>query len=156
MTTALPPHLKARYGEGRTSRWVIVLVTLVIVGFVCALAFVSFTLLSPKVEFKLLAWRGISPDRVDVTFEVRRSEEADIYCVVRAQDEQHIDVGYAVVPLPRGTTYVQLTYPLRTLAEAYVVDVLACEAGAPPTRVLPPQFPPGVAPPSQPWTPSTP
>lgn len=153
MTAELPPHLRARYGVKRTSWWAVALIAVVIVGFVAALAFVSYNLMSPKVEFKVLAWRVVAPDRTDVTFEVRRSAEADVYCVVRAQDEQHVDVGYAVVPLARGTTYVQTTYPLRTLASAYVVDVLGCEAGAAPNRVMPPQFPPGVVAPSQPWTP---
>ena len=112
----------------------------------------TVNLISPKVTFTLLAWDDLSADRVDVTFEVRRSAEWDVYCVLRAQDESRTDVGYATVPIPRGSTYVQQTYSLRTIAPAYVVEVLACEAGAPPERVVPPQFPPGVVPPDQPWT----
>ena len=38
-------------------------------------------------------------------------------------------------------------------APAFIVEILACEAGSPPQRVVPPQFPPGVVPPEQPWTP---
>ena len=150
---SLPTDLQARYGIGRRYRLPLIAGIVAVVAFIAALAFVTFNLVSPKVTYKLLAWNDIAADRVDVTFEVRRSEEWDVYCVLRAQDESRTDVGYAVVGIPRGTSYEQMTYPLRTLAPAYVVEVLACEAGAPPARVIPPQFPPGVVAPEQPWTP---
>ena len=151
---SLPPDLQARYGVGRRSRLPLIAGLVGIAAFIAALAFVTFNLVSPKVTYKLLAWNDVAADRVDVTFDVRRSQEWDVYCVLRAQDESRTDVGYAVVGLPRGTSYEQVTYPLRTLAPAFVVEVLACEAGAPPERVVPPQFPPGVVPPEQPWTPA--
>jgi hypothetical protein len=150
---SLPADLQARYGVGRRPILPLIAGLLGIAVFIGALAFVAFNLVSPKVTYKLLAWNDISADRVDVTFDVRRSAEWDVYCVIRAQDESRTDVGYAVVGIPRGTTYEQLTYPLRTLAPAYVVEVLACEAGQPPARVVPPQFPPGVVPPEQPYRP---
>ncbi len=150
----LPPDLQARYVVGRRSRLPLIAGLIGIAAFIAALAFVTFNLVSPKVTYKLLAWNDVAADRVDVTFDIRRSEEWDVYCVLRAQDESRTDVGYAVVGIPRGTSYEQVTYPLRTLAPAFVVEVLACEAGAPPERVVPPQFPPGVVPPEQPWTPA--
>ena len=149
---SLPPDLQARYGIGRRSSLPLVFGIIASIGFVAALAFVTFNLVSPRVTYELLAWDDVSADRVDVTFDIRRSEEWDVYCVLRAQDESRADVGYAVVGIPRGTPYVQTTYPLRTLAPAFVVEVLACQAGQPPERVVPPQFPPGVVPPDQPWT----
>lgn len=149
---SLPPDLQARYGIGRRSSLPLVFGIIASIGFVAALAFVTFNLVSPRVTYELLAWDDVSADRVDVTFDIRRSEEWDVYCVLRAQDESRADVGYAVVGIPRGTSYVQTTYPLRTLAPAFVVEVLACQAGQPPERVVPPQFPPGVVPPDQPWT----
>ena len=151
---SLPPDLQARYGVGRRSRFPLIAGLIGIAAFIAALAFVTFNLVSPKVTYKLLAWNDVAADRVDVTFDVRRSQEWDVYCVLRAQDESRTDVGYAVVGIPRGTSFEQVTYPLRTLAPAFVVEVLACEAGAPPERVVPPQFPPGVVPPEQPWTPA--
>lgn len=149
---SLPPHLQARYGVRHTPWWGYALIGLLVAAFVAALAYVAYNLLAPGLQPKLLAWKVEGRDRVDVTFEVRRSAEADVYCVIRAQDETRTDVGYAVVPLARGTTYVQETYPLRTIAPAFVVELLGCAAGQPPTRVPPPQFPPGVVPPDQPWT----
>jgi len=149
---SLPPDLQARYGVGRRSLFPIVASVIGIGAFIAAMAFVTLNLVSPKVTYKLLAWNDLSAERVDITFEVRRSAEWDVYCVLRAQDESRADVGYAVAAIPRGTSYAQQTYSLRTLAPAYVVEVLACQAGSPPERVVPPQFPPGVAPPPQPWT----
>ena len=149
----LPPHLRARYGVGRRPWGAYLLIALTVVAFTGALAFVAYNVLAPNIQPKLLAWRVVGPDHVAITFEVRRSEAADVYCVLRAQDESRADVGYAIVALPRGTTYVQQTYDLRTLSPAYVVDLLGCEAGGPPPRVPPPQFPPGVVAPQQPWTP---
>jgi hypothetical protein len=150
---SLPPDLQARYGVDQHRRGPLFVGLLAALVFVGALAFVTYQLVSPKVTYDLLAWDDLAADRVDVTFDIRRAAEWDVYCVIRAQDSSRIDVGYAVVAIPRGTTYEQQTYPLHTLAPAYVVEVLACEAGAPPQRVVPPQFPPGVVPPSQPWTP---
>jgi hypothetical protein len=149
---SLPPDLQARYGVGRGSSLPLVFGIIASIGFVAALAFVTFNLVSPRVTYELLAWDDVSADRVDVTFDIRRSEEWDVYCVLRAQDESRTDVAYTVVGIPKGTSYVQMTYSLRTLAPAYVVEVLACQAGQPPERVVPPQFPPGVVPPDQPWT----
>jgi hypothetical protein len=150
---SLPPDLQARYGVGRRSPLPLIAGLVGITAFIAALAFVTLNLVSPKVTYDLLAWNDVAADRVDVTFDIRRSEEWDVYCVLRAQDESRTDVGYAVVGIPRGTSYVQTTYSLRTLAPAYVVEVLACQAGQPPERVVPAQFPPGVVPPEQPWTP---
>jgi hypothetical protein len=150
---SLPPDLQARYGVGHRSPLPLIAGLVGITAFIAALAFVTLNLVSPKVTYDLLAWNDVAADRVDVTFDIRRSEEWDVYCVLRAQDESRTDVGYAVVGIPRGTSYVQTTYSLRTLAPAYVVEVLACQAGAPPERVVPAQFPPGVVPPEQPWTP---
>jgi len=152
---SLPPDLQARYGIGRRPILPLIGGGLAIIAFIASLAFVTFNLVSPRVTFTLLAWNDLAADRVDITFEVRRAAEWDVYCILRAQDESRTDVGYATVEIPRGTTYAQQTYPLRTIAPAYVVEVLACEAGGPPERVIPPQFPPGVVPPDQPWTPPT-
>ncbi len=149
----LPPHLRARYGVGRRPWGAYLAAIIVIVGFAAALGFVIYNVLAPNIQPKLLAWRVVSADHVAVTFEVRRSGATDVSCVIRAQDESRADVGYAVVTLPAGPAYVQQTYDLRTLAPAYVVDVIGCGTANPPERVPPPQFPPGVVPPAQPWTP---
>jgi len=149
----LSPELQARYGVGQRSPWAWVWGALAIIVFLGALAFVAINLAAPKIDGKLLAWDDAAPDHVDVTFEVSRPNGETAYCAIRAQDSSRVDVGYAVAEIPEGDGYVQVTYPLRTISPAFVVDLLGCGPDNPPARVLPPQFPPGVVPPDQPWTP---
>jgi TRAP-type C4-dicarboxylate transport system permease small subunit len=150
----VPPHIAERYRLG-TPRWTIALAVVVIAAFGAAIAYGTWQLAAPKIQSKVLTWQVLSPEHTDVTFEIRRNGESNVWCVLRAQDESHIDVAYVTIPFAAGASYVQLTYPLRTLATAYTVEILACEAGGPPVRVIPPQFPPGVFPPEQPWTPNS-
>jgi len=145
---ALTPAMAARYGARRTplaaraSLWALAIV------FVGGVLFLGWYLATPAVQSKVLTWKVVSDQRVDVTFEVRRDSVTDTWCVVSAQDDQHADVGYAQFRITRGRDYVQLTYPLATYATAVSVDVLGCAASAPP-RVDPPAFPPGTTNPPQ-------
>ncbi|MFY9330407.1 MAG: DUF4307 domain-containing protein [Candidatus Nanopelagicales bacterium] len=150
----LSPELRDRYGIRPTPWWVYTGIGVVVAAFISAIAWVGYQLGSDDVQSELLAWNVVSAEHVDVTFDVRRSADSDVVCVIRAQDQTRADVGYATVNLPRGTTYVQQTYALRTIAPAYVVELLGCAAGGLPDRVMPPQFPPGVLPPEQPWEPA--
>jgi len=149
----LSPELQARYGVGRRSPWAWIWGALAVAVFAGAMAFVGVQLAAPKIDGKLLAWDDAADDHVLVTFEVARPDGETSYCVLRAQDSSRVDVGYAVAEIPAGEGYVQQTYPLRTIAPAFVVELLGCGPENPPARVLPPQFPPGVVPPDQPWTP---
>lgn len=152
MTTSLSPQLRARYGLDHRPWLTWLLAGLLVVGFVVALGWVGYTTSRPQVNGALLTWTRVAPDRADVTFEVRRGERQAAFCAIRAQDPDRADVGYAVVEVPPGSTYQQVTYRLRTITPAYVVEVLGCADDGAPDRVPPPQFPPGVAPPAQPWT----
>jgi hypothetical protein len=126
----------------------------VVVAFVGALVFVTFMLGRESVQYRLLTWGTVSSDRADLTFEVRAPADAPVTCVVRAQDSKRIDLGYAEVSVPEGTDYRLVEYSLRTLAPAYTVEVLTCKAAGEALRVPGPQFPPGIAPPEQPWAPA--
>ena len=145
----LPEHLKLRYGI-RRRRVVPVLVGVLIAGVVSgSLAYASFRQQNPSVSAQLLAFDVISPTQVNVTWEVSRGAELTSYCVIRAQDEQRTDVGYAIVTVAGGTTYEQLTYPLVTNGQAVLAEVLGC-GNTKEMRVPPPDFPPGVKIPDQP------
>jgi hypothetical protein len=136
--------MQERYGLNRSRTGTRVLAALVVVGFVVALAFVGWRITAPRAEGRLITWSTVSSDRADVTFDTNVPHST---CVVRAQDEKHVDVGYATITDISG----RVNYRLRTLAPAYVVEVLGCSiTGAP--NVLAPQFPPGVVPPTQPWS----
>lgn len=149
----LSPQMRERYGIRRTPWWGYLGLSAVVAAFIAALGYVGWQLAAPGIDYQVLSWRVVSDDRVDITFEVTRADDVDVYCILRAQDSTWADVGYAVTVLPRGTTYAQQTYSLRTIAPAYGIEVLGCSAGGPPDGVPPPQFPPGVVPPEQPWAP---
>jgi hypothetical protein len=145
--------MRVRYGLDKrpVGRWIAV--GMVILAFVGALAFVARGLTTDATTIRLVQWKVQGPDHVDVTFQATADATRALQCVVRAQDKNRIDLGYAVVAIPADPTgkVVVKTYPLRTLAPAYTAELLGCEAGAMP-KVPGPQFPPGVVPPDQPWS----
>jgi hypothetical protein len=143
--------MQARYGMDRRPVGAWVATGALIVAFVVAMVFVGMNVTRNPVEFRLVAWEVVAPDHVDVTISVNKPEDVSVTCVIRAQDENRIDLGYATVELPAGSAGELLTYPLRTLAPAFAVELLGCSVDGPP-GVTPPQFPPGVVPPTQPWT----
>lgn len=145
--------MQARYGLDRrpVGRWIAVF--LVVSAFIGALAFITVAMDAGSVKTRLISWAVISPERVDITYQVEPDPDDSIECVLRAQDENRIDVGYATVRIPAqpADNVVIPSFALRTLAPAYTVELLGCAAGGSP-RVPPPQFPPGVVPPEQPFT----
>ena len=149
-STTASPAMAARYGEGRTSRGLLVVVGVVVAVFLAIIGVITWRLATPGVQATLLRFVVVDDAKVDVTFEVRRDSVSTTYCVLRAQSESHADVGYATVTISPGREYVQATYPLATSSRATTAEVLGCAAGEPP-RVDPPQFVPGTTnPPQQP------
>jgi hypothetical protein len=144
--------MQARYGLDRRPVGRYIVVALLVIGFFIGVSFVWLNLTADRVQFQLLTWSGVSADRVDVTFEVRAPASENVLCVLRAQDSQRIDLGYAEVPVPGGEEYRLVEYRLRTVAPAYAAEVLECVAEGDQLRVPGPQFPPGIAQPEQPWT----
>lgn len=144
----LTPAMAARYGVKRTNPLVAGVIGVLVIAFVAAVLGFGYRLATPDTQSKLLAFRVISPQQVDVIFEVRRNSLDETYCVLRARAIDHSDVGYAQFRITPGRDYVQVTYPLATYAEATSAEVLDCTAGEPP-RVDPPGFLPGTANPPQ-------
>jgi len=144
----LSPEMRARYGMDRSNwrTWVVVLI--VVVLFLAAVAWATVNLGKESVQFRLLTWTVTGPDQVSLEFEVRNPTNDPVFCVLRAQDERHIDVGYSHVMVPPSGDYVRVPYNLPTLAPAFAVELLGCAAGGEPA-VTPPNFPPGVAPPQE-------
>ena len=143
--------MRERYGLDRRPVGRRIAVGVILAAFVGAMVFVYVGVSGNPVESRLVAWDDVAPDRVDITISVNRPADAEVTCVLRAQDENRIDVGYATVVLPPGEATVLLDYSMRTLAPAYTAELLGCSIDGPPT-VSPPQFPPGVVPPEQPWS----
>ena len=143
--------MQERYGLDRRPIGRRITVAALALAFVAALAFVTVGVTRSSVQARLVTWDDVSADRVDMTIEVRRPAADEVQCVLRAQDARRIDVGYAVLVIPAGSPEVSLDYSLRTLAPAYTAELLGCAADGLPA-VPPPQFPPGVVPPAQPWS----
>jgi hypothetical protein len=142
--------MRERYGLDQRNWGTLATVTIVIIAFLIALTFLVIALSTDRVQSRLLAWDIVSDDRVDITFEVRPPDDRPVVCVLRAQDVTRADVGYARVDIPGGSPYYIDTYPLRTLIPAYTAELLGCGVSGS-LDVVPPQFPPGIVPPEQPW-----
>ena len=144
--------MQARYGLDRrpVGRWIGVGV--LVATFAAALAWVAVAVTASAVQSRMISWDDVAADRVNITFEMERRNPADeVQCVLRAQDQKRIDVGYAIVVVPAGEARVSTTYALRTLAPAYTAELLGCSVGTV-SGVPQPQFPPGVVPPEQPYS----
>ena len=148
----LSPEMQERYGFNRRPIGRYVTISTIALVFLAVLVFVTLMLGRDPVQYRLLTWEIKAADRVDLAFEVRAPADIDVTCVVRAQDSKRIDLGYAEVAVPAGEDYRLVEYSLRTLAPAYAAEVLTCAQSGEPLRVPGPQFPPGIAPPEQPWS----
>lgn len=142
--------MQQRYGLDRRpiGRWIAAVI--LVLAFVGAMVVVFVGVTGNPVESRLVRWDDVAADRVDITISVNRPAEAEVTCVLRAQDANRIDLGYATVVIPPGEATVLLDYSMRTLAPAYTAELLGCSVEGPP-NVSPPQFPPGVVPPEQPY-----
>lgn len=141
-----------RYGLDRRPWGTMIGAGILVVGFALALVFVTTGLSRDTVTATLVSWDDSAPDHVSVSFDVQRQGTDTVTCVIRAQDKSRADVGYADISIPPGASTLRIDYELRTLAPAYVVELLGCSVGLA-ANVRQPQFPPGVVPPDQPWVP---
>ena len=148
----LPPRLRDRYGYRPTPWPVFVLAAAVCIAVATLGGLIAYRDANPDVVYKLLAYNTVDKSHTSVTFEVRRDGSQTVDCVLRAQDIQHQDVGYAIVTVPPGDDYVQQTYQLATRERAFTADVLAC-ALPDDLHTDQPAFPPGTSNPPQPWRP---
>ena len=146
--TTLSPAMAARYGVGRTSRGLLVVVATVVVVFLAVIGVITWRMATPGAQASLVGFTVVDEHRVDVTFDVRRDAGVATVCVLRAQGSSHADVGYATLTVTPGRADVRATYPLATSSLATTAEVLGCAPGAGP-RVDPPQFVPGSTNPPQ-------
>ena len=148
----LSPEMVHRYGLDRRPVGSWITTGIITVAFAAAMFFVTMNLSRAPIDAQLLRWDDSAPDHLVVDFRVSRADGMAVECAVRAQDGTHIDVGYAIVPVPAGEERAHISYPLAIIAPALNAEVLGC-AKPGELRVTGPQFPPGVVPPSQPYAP---
>jgi hypothetical protein len=141
----VPQHLHGRYGVRPPSplRWIAVGLALVVA--VPALVYSAGRYVATqRIPFALISWGSLDDQHVRVFWKLDPGRERQ-WCVLRAQDFNHFDVGFAVVPVESGVASVE--YVLQTRERPMAVDVDAC--GTDPYDLPGPQFPPGVLPPPQ-------
>ncbi len=149
---SMTPQMRERYGLDRNPWPSRIAAGLTIAVFTVVLGYFAVQLTTEPIDARLLVFQQVQPDRVDITFEVNRPAALAVACVLRAQDGDRVDVGYAEATLPAGSDYVQPTYSMRVIGPVGVVEILGCGPSGEPLRVPPPAFPPGVLAPDQPWT----
>jgi hypothetical protein len=145
----LSPEMVERYGLNRTSVTSRIVTYTLAMCFAVVLGYVAYQITRPGAEVSLISWKVVAPDRTDITFQVKTGNDDPLTCVLRAQDQSRADVGYATVQIKPVDGQIATTYSLRTAIPSYTAEVLGCGDASVPG----PQFPVGVAAPSQPWTP---
>lgn len=145
----LSPEMQARYGTSRRTGTPYLVSLLVFIVAAALWGGWHYKQSHQIVSSRLNAFTVTSNHQVTIITEVSRPENTTTYCVLRAQNANRVDVGYATVTVPAGQTTVTFSYPLNTESRAVVAEVLNCSATLP-MRVPAPNFPPGVKIPSQP------
>ncbi len=117
-----------RYGDPRTSRLVIGVAAVVVLGLLVWLGWAIKGNSSPEVTSALTKFNVDNEHQATATFEVRlRSTTVAATCLLQAQADDHTVVGEAHVKVPqdRGRD-VTLNETLRTERKATLVDLLGC------------------------------
>jgi hypothetical protein len=145
-----PAHIQERYPK-KGKPWFLIFVAFVFISIIGAFVIVGVNrVINPPLYEKLLAWEIKDKNNVEVIFEIRRNENLDIWCLIRAQNKFMTDVGYALLEIPKdGKNYKQLNYNLKTYEEAFAVEVINCDDQKDSTLFTIPQFVPGVEIPQQ-------
>jgi len=144
----LPPHLQARYGISRGRSTAFFFGILIAVLVLVSVAYAYYRTKNPEISARLQSFSVISDELVLVDWQVNRVKNQTIYCVIRAQDDQHRDVGYATFAIDGKSEASHFTYGLATTGRAVLTEILGC-ATSPVMRVPPANFPPGVKIPNQ-------
>ncbi len=142
----IPPHLHARYGITPPSPWRWLGWALAIAVLFPVLTYAaSRYVVTQSATYTVYSWAPNATGKsIRVTFHTSTASTRQ-WCAIRAQDFDHFDVGFAVLPVAGTST--STTFTMATLARPLVVDVIDCSAD--PYSLPGPQFEPGVRPPAQ-------
>ncbi len=99
------------------------------------------------VETRLISWDAKSEKEVQISWTLYQSENQPVYCVLKAQDSDQFDVGFAIFMATQTDSIPQFTHTLKTNAEAFAVITPTCELQ--PEALLGSHFRPGLLPPAQ-------
>jgi hypothetical protein len=145
----LSPEMQERYGVTPTRSKAHYLWIGLAGIIVATVAFTVYRSINPQVAGELTSFTVVSDHQIDMQWRVVRPAQQQTFCVVRAQDRNRFDVGYATVAIPAGDKTTRATYSLATSSRAVLAQVLGCSS-SPTMHVPPANFPPGVKIPVQP------
>ncbi len=145
-----PSHIQERYPK-QGKPWFLYFVGLIFITVIGSFVAVGINrVMNPPIYEKLLAWEIKDKNNIEIIFEVNRNENIDVWCLLRAQNENMTDVGYAILEIPQDAkTYKQINYKLKTYEMAYTAEVINCDDDKDSTLFIAPQFIPGVEIPQQ-------
>ena len=145
-----PEYIQQRYGYKKPTLLPRVISILLIGLTVAGMTFYFVSHRSHGVGFRLSAFTVNSDTSVTVSWQIARPANTTVYCVLRAQNDKRVDVGYATVTVekPGSVTEVNEIYTMRTESKAVLAEVLGCSVNKA-QRVPAPDFPPGVQIPAQ-------
>jgi Domain of unknown function (DUF4307) len=108
------------------------LVAYVVIGLIVALAAGGWGYVmlaahgNPQVSVELVSF-DTTPGSAQVTFIVHKSADRAATCLIRAVDDQHLEVGSREIDVPRGGSDVSFTEQVRTSTQATTVQVDDCD-----------------------------
>ena len=145
--TTVPKELHERYGLRPKNPFFIVS-TWSLGIFIFGLLFLQINSdQQSDAEVRLISWQATSINSVKVKWTVYQSDNKPVYCVLKAQDSDQFDVGFALFKATNTSDVAQFTQTLTTLTSAYAVLTPTCETDA--SRLLGSHFRPGLLPPAQ-------
>jgi hypothetical protein len=143
-------RLAARYGVDRSAWPRQLLAGTLIIGFLAVAAWVGFQVSDTPYQGKIQRWEPVGPldgeQLVEIDAEVRGKFDKPLICALRVTETNSADVGYAFVPFDGAPS--ERTFRIETLTTAASVALLGCGESRDTLRVPPPEYPPGIAPPS--------
>lgn len=137
-----PLHIQQRYGYRAVNSRTRIIIMCISTVLIAAVGASYFNHRSHATSFSLTKFVIVNETAVDMKWQIARPENQITYCVIRAQNEQRNDVGYATVTIAAGNAVKDFSYTLRTESQAVLAEVLGCGA-SPKLRVPVPNFPPG-------------
>jgi hypothetical protein len=137
-----PLHIQQRYGYRVVNAKLRIMLMMIATILIAASAALFFNHRATATSYSLTTFKIESANSVAMTWQIARPENQTTYCVIRAQNEQRSDVGYATVEIAGGASLVNFQYTLRTESAAVLAEVLGCGASTK-LRVPTPNFPPG-------------
>ncbi len=120
-------YLQDRYGRRRGRAAVIIAAILVGAPFLSWVLWAGYLQGHPDVTWTTTGFSDISSKSVTVSFDVSKPESRGADCLVRALDDQGIEVGRAEVPVQDPNGNVHVDYALAVTARPSSAFVASCE-----------------------------